>query len=79
MTRLALILALASCAPVYSAVTKRCPTTTMLLGDFTVTAAALATSVLAYNAGHLARAGIAAGVGMTIAIGANLAETTCAL
>ena len=50
----------------------------MLLGDFTVTAAALATSVLAYNAGHLARAGIAAGVGMTIAIGANLAETTCA-
>jgi hypothetical protein len=77
VTRLFLALSLTACAPTYRVASGRCPTTSMLLGDFALTSVALATSAVAYNTGHLARSGIAAGIGMSLAIGANLAETTC--
>ncbi len=77
MKKLALLLALASCAPTYRIVTKRCPTVTMLLGDFGISAAAMALSIINYNLGHKAGALGLAGASMSLGIGGNLAETTC--
>ncbi len=85
MTRAVLVcLALVSCAPTYRLTAKRvnpaasnCPTTTMVLGDFVASGVALALSVLAYNAGDYARATVAGGLGMGLALADNIAEATC--
>lgn len=72
----ALLLALATsgCATTYNLTTGRCPTTTMLLGDFVLAGAAMGVSVLRWNDGDYAVAGVAFGASMSIALGANVSE-----
>lgn len=78
--RLAVLACLANsaCAPAYRLASGRCPTTSLLLADFTATTVALATSALAYNAQHYTRSFTFAAVGMSVALGANVAEHKCA-
>ena len=71
---LLLSLALASCAPTQRYAMKRCPTVYASLVDFTISATALALSALAYNAQQYGRAAANAGVGMGVALAANVAE-----
>ena len=77
MKTIALLLALAACAPTYRVITHKCPTTTMLLGDFGLTSVALALAALNYGTGNDAQAYGLAATGGAFMLGANLAETTC--
>jgi hypothetical protein len=76
---------LLSCAPTYRIVQEvkhvpkpqTCPTLSMLLGDFALTSVALALSALRFSSRDYGMSGMWAGIGMGIAVGDNLAETTC--
>ena len=73
----ALVLAaalLTGCAPTYYQVTKRCPTTTMLLGDFFLTAAGLTVSTIKWNADKEWQSVAWSTGAMALALGANMAE-----
>jgi len=74
-----------SCAPTYTLVQRHrdvpraqtCPTLNLYLGDFVFSATALAVSALAFNGQHYGKSMIAAGLGMGVAVGDNLAEMSC--
>ena len=76
---------LGACSPTYRLVQhvrdaprpQTCPTLTMLLGDFVLSSTAFAISALKYNGRNYTETGAYAGIGLGVAIGANLAETTC--
>ena len=69
-----LIVALAACAPTYYGITRKCPTTMMLLGDSLVTAAALGVAALRYSNGDRFT-GVAIGTGAVgFGVAVNVAE-----
>lgn len=73
----ALVLAIAlltGCSLSYQQVTKRCPTTTLLLGDFVSGGVALAISALKWNAGKHAESLAYTTTGGLIFLSANIAE-----
>lgn len=74
---LALALVMSACAPTYTAITHRCPNTTMLLGDFGLFTIGLADATLKYNTGHHSQSMIIVGVSMGLAVADNLSETRC--
>ena len=60
--------------PLIRTVIARCPTVYASLVDFTLTATTLALAVLKYNRGQTGASMAYAGVGMSIALGSNIAE-----
>lgn len=71
---LALVAALSGCAPTYSAVTGRCPTTTTLLGDFGLFTLGIAVATLKYNAGKHEDAAYVAGGAVGLSLADNYVE-----
>lgn len=75
MPQLLVALALLSgCAPTYSALARKCPTTTQLAGDFTVTAVSFAMSALRYNREQYAQSAGYAAFGLALAVADNITE-----
>ena len=79
MKALALVAAFAcaNCGPTFTAITKRCPTTTMLLGDFGITTLGLAVGTLKVNAGKNRDAAIVIGAAMGLSLLDDVAEVKC--
>ena len=77
LATLFLALAFTGCAPTYRVITKKCPTTASLLGDFGLTATSLALSALHYNRNNYGQAAGYAVFGMGLALADNLSEGPC--
>jgi hypothetical protein len=77
LARLAVLATLAACAPTYRLVTRRCPPLASELGDFGITATALALSAIAYNKGETARSIGYATFGLGLSLADNLSEGPC--
>lgn len=78
MRALALLFCLSSCAPTYRLVTRKCPPLASELGDFGITATALAISALKYNRGQNWEALGYATFGLSLSLADSLSEGPCA-